>query len=44
MMKKLERKIFGSQRRKSREKKKEESFGEGKLMLTPTNRPTNQRI
>ena len=36
-------KIFGPRRRRRRmEKEREESFGEGKLMVTPTNGPTNQ--
>ena len=36
------RKIFGPQRRRSGEKEKEESFGEGKLMVTPTNRQPSE--
>ena len=36
------RKIFGPRRRRRTEREKEESSGEEKLMVTPTNRPTDQ--
>ena len=36
-MRKLRRKIFGQWRKRRTEKEKEESFGEGKLIVTPTN-------
>ena len=35
-------KIYSPRRRRKNEKEKEESFGEGKLMVTPTNQPTDR--